>query len=102
MAALGDAGVARETPLDPAAPPTPAVTAAIHRYACASPSAPVLIQADDLAGETVMLNLPGTDRERPNWRRRIGVDTSALWATPAGKDAIADFTARKPKHNARG
>jgi 4-alpha-glucanotransferase len=94
--ALGEAGVAAGTPVDPAALHTPAITAAIHRYACASPSALVLIQADDLAGETVMLNLPGTDRERPNWRRKIGVDTSALWATPAGKDAIADFTTRKP------
>src|SRR5206468_288106 len=35
VAALGDAGVVRETPLDPAAPHTPAVTSAIHRYACA-------------------------------------------------------------------
>ena len=56
----------------------------------------MLIQADDLAGETMMLNLPGTDRERPNWRRRIAVETDALWATPVGKDAAHDFAARKP------
>ena len=95
VAALGDAGVTPE-PVDPTAPHTPAVTAAVHRYACASPSALVLLQADDLAGETVMLNLPGTDRERPNWRRKIAVETSALWETPVGQAATADFEARKP------
>ena len=68
----------------------------MHRYACASPSALVLIQADDLAGETMMLNLPGTDRERPNWRRKLAVETDALWATPVGETAAADFAARKP------
>jgi hypothetical protein len=26
---------------------------------------------DDLAGEALAVNLPGTDRERPNWRRRM-------------------------------
>jgi len=24
------------------------------------------------------VNLPGTDRERPNWRRRLAVDTAKL------------------------
>jgi len=95
VAALGEAGVAPETPVDPAAAHTPAVTAAIHRYACASPSALVLIQADDLAGETVMLNLPGTDRERPNWRRRVGVEVGDLWTTPAAAAAITDLAARR-------
>jgi glycogen operon protein len=30
------------------------------------------------------VNLPGTDRERPNWRRRLGVETNALWETLVG------------------
>ena len=96
VAALDAAGVAPENPVDAAAPHTPAVTAAVHRYACASPAALVLIQADDLAGETVMLNLPGTDRERANWRRRIAVDAGALWETAVGRDAARDFAARRP------
>ena len=69
-----------------------AITAAIHRYVCASPSALVMIQADDLAGETMAVNLPGTDRTRPNWRRKLSVDVGALWQTDAGAQAIADFT----------
>jgi glycogen operon protein len=42
-----------------------------------------LLQADDLAGERVAVNLPGTDRERPNWRRRHVVDITTLCRAPA-------------------
>ena len=92
--ALDDAGVAQAT-IDPAAPHTSDITAAVHRYACQSPSTLVLIQADDLAEEIEPLNLPGTDRERPNWRRKIGVDSSVLWQTPVGAQAIADFASTR-------
>ncbi|MEP6783831.1 MAG: 4-alpha-glucanotransferase, partial [Acidobacteriota bacterium] len=90
IGALNDVGAARAT-IEPAAPHSPEITSAIHRYISASPSMLVLIQADDLAGEIEPLNLPGTDRERPNWRRKIGVESAALWQTPVGKQAVADF-----------
>jgi glycogen debranching enzyme GlgX/4-alpha-glucanotransferase len=45
---------------------------AAHELLAQSPSALVLVQADDLGEETEPLNVPGTDRERPNWRRRQG------------------------------
>ena len=64
---------------------------ALHRFIGATPCALALVQADDLAGEESVLNLPGTDRERPNWRRRIGVDAQALWETPVGAQAAADL-----------
>ena len=44
--------------------------AAAHELIARTPSAVVFVQADDLFGETEPLNVPGTDRERPNWRRR--------------------------------
>ena len=53
---------------------------AVHALLARSPCLLVLAQADDLAGETVGVNLPGTDRERPNWRRRLGLDVAALAA----------------------
>ena len=89
--ALDRAGVAQGAHIDSVAPHDIAITAAIHRFACASPSALVMIQADDLAGETTAVNLPGTDRVRPNWRRRLNVDVEALWQTPAAVMATADF-----------
>ena len=44
--------------------------AAAHEFIAQTPAALALVQADDLWAETEPLNVPGTDRERPNWRRR--------------------------------
>ncbi len=70
------------------------MVAAVQRYVGTTPCALALLQADDLAGEPVALNLPATDRERPNWRRRVRVPASALWQTPAGMQATRDFAPR--------
>ena len=70
-----------------------AIIAAAHRHVAATPSALVLVQADDLAGEVDAINLPGTDRERPNWRRKVGLSTGALWQSPVGRAARHDFAA---------
>ena len=69
------------------------VIAAAHRYVAATPSALVLVQADDFAGEIDAINLPGTDRERPNWRRKVGVPAAGLWESPVGRAAQTDFAA---------
>jgi len=94
-AALDRAGVARGAHVDGAAPHDDAVTAAIHRFVAASPSVLAMIQADDLAGETTAANLPGVDRGRANWRRKLSVDVEALWRTEAGAQAIADFASTR-------
>jgi glycogen operon protein len=94
-AALEDAGAAQDGAVDPGAPHDASITAAIHRYAAQTASALLLVQADDLAGESEALNLPGTDRERPNWRRRVGVEVGDLWTTPAAAAAITDLAARR-------
>jgi glycogen operon protein len=93
--ALDQAGVAQVAPIDAAAAYNAAIPLAIHRFVCASPSALMLIQADDLAEETNAINLPGTDRERPNWRRKVSVDSDRLWQTPVGVQAVADFASMR-------
>ena len=62
---------------------------AVHGFLAATPSALVLAQADDLGGEKVAVNLPGTDRERPNWRRKIAIPVPQLIESPAAR-AIVD------------
>jgi glycogen operon protein len=52
------------------------------------------VQADDLASETVAVNLPGTDAERPNWRRKLGVAADALWTTAVGQAVLRALTGR--------
>jgi glycogen operon protein len=66
-------------------PYAPAIAAAIHARVAATPCALMLVQADDLAAETIGTNLPGTDRERPNWRRRHAVPVEALLETPTAR-----------------
>jgi glycogen operon protein len=71
------------------APFTPEVAAAIHAHVAGTPSLMMLIQAEDLGGERVAVNLPGTDHERPNWRLRLTHTADALTATPVAR-AILD------------
>ena len=56
-----------------------ALTRSVHRFIADTPSMLVVAQADDLIGEQVAVNLPGTDRERPNWRRRLPLATAELF-----------------------
>lgn len=45
---------------------------AVHMFLAKTNSALALIQVDDLMSEEIAINLPGTsDKQRPNWRRRL-------------------------------
>jgi glycogen operon protein len=70
-----------------------AIVAAAHRHVAATPSALVLVQADDFAGEIDAINLPGPDRERPNWRRKVHLPAAELWKNAVGRAVRADFAA---------
>jgi len=91
--AIAEAGAADGRAPSPDAPHDASTTAAVHRYAGATASALVLVQADDLADETTALNLPGTDRERPNWRRKVHVGVEDLWQTPSARLTVSAFSA---------
>ncbi len=55
--------------------------AAVHALIGGSGSIFAHAQFDDLVGETVATNLPGTDRERPNWRLKSGPDVAIAFAS---------------------
>ncbi|MHB2169295.1 glycogen debranching protein GlgX [Alsobacter sp. R-9] len=60
------------------------VASALHALVARAPAVLALAQVDDLVGEGTALNLPGTDRERPNWRRRLAADLQEIFkAGPA-------------------
>lgn len=65
-----------------------AASAAAHRFVAGTAAQIMLAQADDLAGETDPLNVPGTDREWPNWRRRVQVRVEQLAKSPLAKDIL--------------
>ena len=54
----------------------------------------MLAQADDLAGEAVAVNMPGTDRERPNWRRRIAMNIEDILETELAEKILAAMAGR--------
>ena len=94
LEALAQQGLLPEgTALD--APMSDALAAAIHALVARTPAALMLAQAEDLAGETVAVNLPGTDRERPNWRQRLSVTVAALSKLPRTEAILAAIRAQR-------
>jgi 4-alpha-glucanotransferase len=55
---------------------------AILVYLARSRSRLALVQIEDITGEAEQANLPGTNDEHPNWRRRISEPLEALFAGP--------------------
>ena len=51
-------------------------------------------QAEDLAGERVGVNLPGTDRQRPNWRQRLATPVEALFQSPRARAILRGMAER--------
>lgn len=66
-----------------------ALAQALHAFIARTPSLLAMAQLDDLAGETRAVNLPGTDRERPNWRRRLPKPVAELFASPRARAILA-------------
>jgi glycogen operon protein len=70
----------------------------VHGYVAASNSALALVQADDLAMETVAINLPGTDKERPNWRRKLRVPVQMLFSLPSAQKILDKVRRQRVEH----
>ena len=66
-----------------------ATAAAVHALIGGSSSMFAHAQYDDLVGEKVATNLPGTDRERPNWRLKSGPDVAAAFASHRAQAILA-------------
>lgn len=71
-----------------------AIAAGVHAMLARAESAIAIVQSDDLALEEQTVNMPGTDLERPNWRRRLQMNVAGLFKH-AGAAIIASMrTAR--------
>ncbi len=51
---------------------------AIHTIGAESASRMVAIRLEDVVGGRRLVNLPGTDREHPNWRKTLPLDVEAI------------------------
>jgi glycogen operon protein len=88
IAALVAAGLIGSGPTDDA-PLTDAMAAAVHALVGRAGSILAHAQFDDLVGEAVQTNLPGTDRERPNWRLKAPLDVDAAFASHRAQAILA-------------
>jgi len=94
LRALEEAGLI-EPGRDVARTPASDVIAAAHAFIAATPSFLALAQVEDLAGERVAVNLPGTDFERPNWRRRLAAPLDELIASEASQAILRAMRAAR-------
>jgi 4-alpha-glucanotransferase len=78
LEALRDQGLSPHQPATPFQPFTPELAHALHLYLARSTSALVALQVEDLLGMIDPVNVPGTDQEYPNWRRKLTMDLEEL------------------------
>jgi 4-alpha-glucanotransferase len=101
LAALSSAGLAddamRKSANDPNASQVPeGLALAVHRYLARTPSRLLAVQLEDLVCVVEQANLPGTQTEYPNWRRKIPVSLSALAAATSFKSITIVVSGERP------
>ena len=57
---------------------TESIVLAAYRYLARSPAHIVMLQIEDALGERSPVNIPGTNREYPNWRRKLRDDLDTI------------------------
>ncbi len=100
LSALQDEGLKPARPSTPAEPWSADLAQALHLYLARSATALVALQIEDLLGMVDPVNVPGTDREYPNWQRKLSADLEEMAAR-------ADFAAyleeiRRAREQSRG
>ena len=73
------------------------LTALAHAYVAATSCDLVYVQADDLSGEIQAVNLPGTDWQRPNWRRRLHVSLDDLFTNEHATPILDAIRRQRPQ-----
>ncbi len=62
---------------------------AIHVYLARTPARVMMAQLEDILGQTEQVNLPGTTRQYPNWRRKLILDLE-LWSADPRINSLTD------------
>lgn len=74
LSALREQGLNPAQPNAPLEPYTAELGQALHLYLARSSTALVALQLEDLLSMVDPVNVPGTDREYPNWQRKVSAD----------------------------
>jgi 4-alpha-glucanotransferase len=78
LSALQDQALNPSHPATPDEPFSADLAHALHLYLARSSSILVALQIEDLLGMVDPVNVPGTDREYPNWQRKVAEDVEDL------------------------
>jgi len=92
LPALQEQGLRPSSPAAPHEPFTPQLAQALHVYLARSATILVALQIEDLLGMTEPVNVPGTDREYPNWQRKLTVDVEDIVMRQDLDSAFADIS----------
>lgn len=76
----------------------PCLLRAALRYLAQSPARMLLVNLEDLWGETAPQNVPGTGEERPNWRRKAGYTLERMRETPALARLLDEIQRLRQEH----
>ncbi|WP_260590745.1 malto-oligosyltrehalose synthase [Variovorax sp. DXTD-1] len=82
------------------ATPSPRTMQAVHAFLAAAPSALMVFQLEDVAGEVDQANMPGTVDTHPNWRRKLAATVEALAASDAMRGLAGHLRAARPRRSA--
>lgn len=70
---------------------------AAHRFMARTSSKLIALQLEDLAGASEMVNLPGTDHQHSNWRRKLPVSIEALATVEALTRTVEAVAHERPR-----
>ena len=74
----------------------PALTQTVYRLLARTPSAILMVQAEDLLGEEEQPNLPGTVDGHPNWRRRLSTNLEDWEELALARSVFAALAEERP------
>jgi 4-alpha-glucanotransferase len=96
LAALRDQGLSPGAPSTPFEPFTAELASALQLYLARSSTLLVALQIEDLLGMVDPVNVPGTDKEYPNWQRKLNANIEEIAARSDLAAQLAEI------HRARG
>ncbi|MET3915640.1 (1-_4)-alpha-D-glucan 1-alpha-D-glucosylmutase [Variovorax sp. OAS795] len=82
------------------ATPSPRTMQAVHAYLAAAPSALMVFQLEDVAGDVEQANMPGTTDTHPNWRRKLASSVQELVAGDAMQGLAERLRTARPRRSA--
>jgi 4-alpha-glucanotransferase len=90
LAALDEQGLRPSSPASAFEPFTAELANALHVYLARCNTILVTLQIEDLLGMVDPVNVPGTDRQYPNWQRKLSMEVEEMALRP---DFDASFAA---------